>query len=104
MARTYKSIKGVSNAVARCVVQDMAYASGRWVFSNEEFTMEDKEKIKNIAMRIEALLNRANGRYWDDVLSDIERICGMDFLLGFQAQDTILDTCRRNEIQIYLKH
>lgn len=100
MARTYKTIKGVSTAVARCVVQDLAYASGRWVYSGKQFTMEDKEKIRNIAMCIEGLLIRADGRYWGDVLSDIERMCSMDFHLGFHAQDMILDTCRRCGIRI----
>lgn len=104
MAHTYKTIKGVSTAVARCVVQDLAYASGRWVYSGKQFTIEDKEKIKNIAMRVENLLIHADGRYWDDVLNDIKRMCGMDFHLGFQAQDTILDTCERCGIQIHLKH
>ena len=104
MAHIYKSIKGVSNAVARCVVQDLAWANGRRVYSIKQFTVEDNEKIKNLAMRVESLLVHADDRYWNDVYDDIKSICGENFHLGFAGQEMILDTCRRNGIRIYLKH
>lgn len=103
MAHIYKSIKGVSNAIARCVVQDLACASGRRVYSIKQFTVEDNEKIKNLAMCVENLLVHADGRYWNDVYGAIKSICGENFHLGFPSQEMILDTCRRNRIRIYLK-
>lgn len=90
----YKTIKGIANIVAELAVQNAAYSAGRWIWHTSDFTEEDRDDLQRFAARITDILQSADGRTLDDVLTDIKATCGDSFHLGFTAQGEIVQTCK----------
>lgn len=96
----YKTIKGISYKVAEMAVQDAAYSAGRWIWHTSDFTQADRDDLRRFAVRVAEILQSANGRILDDVLTDIKATCGDSFHLGFIAQGEIVQTCKHCGVSI----
>ena len=96
----YKTIKGISHKVAEMAVQDAAYSAGRWIWHTSDFTEEDRDDLQRFAARVADILQSADGRTLDDVLTDITTTCGDSLRLGFAAQGEIVQTCKHCGVSI----
>lgn len=90
----YKTIEGIANQVAEMAVQNAAYSAGRWIWHISDFTEEDRDDLQRFAVRVAEILQSADGRTLEDVLTDIKATCGDSFHLGFTAQNEIVQTCK----------
>lgn len=107
----YKTIKGLSQYLAKFAVQHIARETGnRWIWRESDFTPADKLEIQRIAANVADVLKSADGRKWwgtslddrDNVLDDLTAVCG-GLTIGFNAQDEILQTCAHCGIHIVQK-
>lgn len=99
----YKTINGISHQVAEMAVQNAAFAAGRWIWHISDFTQEDMDDLRRFTVRVAEILQSANGRTLDDVLTDIKATCGDSFHLGFTAQDEIVKTCKHCGVIIRMR-
>ena len=97
----YKTIKGLSQHIAEFAMQHIALETeNRWIWRESDFTPADRLEIQRIAANVADVLKSADGRKWwgtsiddtDNVLHDVQAVCG-GLVIGFKAQDEILETC-----------
>lgn len=89
----YKSIKGISDCLAKFSMQDRIHErERRWVWSEADFRESDWVEIAKISKAIADVLKSASGRMWRDVVMDVAAASGIDFI-GSRMQDEIIATC-----------
>lgn len=95
----YKTIKGISRALAIAAVQNEALETRRRWISKEAFGEEEKAMAEKIAAVVADVLSNADGRRWcgafwqdhDNVLDDLTAAC-RGLFIGFRSQDAIRET------------
>lgn len=107
----YKTIKGLSQHIAKFAVQHIAYETeNRWIWRDSDFTFADWMEVQRIAANVADVLESADGRKWwgtsiddtDNVLHDLKKVCG-GLMIGFKAQDEIIETCALCGVRILQK-
>ena len=84
----------MTNLLAKMIVSDRAKVlEHRTIKGDADLTEYDIECVSTFASQLRHLFMYSDGRKWSDVLREIKKISGIDFYLGFRAQDTIIDTC-----------
>lgn len=110
----YKTIKGISRALAIAAVQNEALETRRKWISKEAFCEEEKTMAEKIAAVVADVLSNADGRRWcgafwqdhDNVLDDLTAAC-RGLFIGMRTQDEIRETlkhCGINTLLIPFDH
>lgn len=110
----YKTIKGISRALAIAAVQNEALEMWyKWI-PKEMFGEEENAEAAEIAAAVADVLSNADGRRWsaafwqdrDNVLDDLTAAC-RGLFIGMRTQDEIRDTlkhCGINTLLIPFDH
>lgn len=95
----YKTIRGISRALAIAAVQNEALETRHKWIPKEAFGEEENAEAEKIAAAVADVLSNADGRRWsaafwqdrDNVLDDLKAAC-RGLFIGFRSQDAIRET------------
>lgn len=87
----------MARRIAELAVQAHAMDAGRWIWRRADFTAADLDAVAAVAARVNGIMQAANGRQWDAVMSDMLAVTG-DVHIGFAAQDAMRNCLTRNGI------
>ena len=93
------TLNGMCLTIARAMQQTSALNDGHYVKDVCDFTDYDTECIETYRNSLVRLFMGANGRKWDDVLSNIRSMSPDGFYIGFKAQDKIIAVCGKYGIK-----
>ena len=96
----FKTVKRLSKYLSNIAEQDVIFKqSGRWVYSEHDFSASEKKDALNREKGISAILVTSHNRKIDEVLS-LLRVYMPETNIGFSVQDEIIKTCSHNGISI----
>lgn len=99
----YKTISGLARYMANIAQQDVCRnESGRWIFRENQFTDDDRAKIKQREAAIKDILQNANYNVLTNVLTLLKAQMPRTFI-GFQLQQEIVETCSHCGIYIEMR-
>ena len=67
------------------------------IFRISDFTPEEMAQVNRAADRVRQALASCNGKTWHEALCAIHSALP-DLMLGFKAQDQVIEICRKNRI------